>query len=109
VSVVSHELRTPLTSVTGALDIVLKEYVGAISDKQRRYLQMARDSCAKLNVIVDDLLDVARSERGRMPMRFRPIPLDDLSEECVDRYRAAAEAKNIELMLSVEERNIRIV
>jgi signal transduction histidine kinase/DNA-binding response OmpR family regulator len=109
VSVVSHELRTPLTSVTGALDIVLKEYVGTVNAKQRRYLQMARDSCARLNVIVDDLLDVARSEQGRMPMRFRPLPLDELSEECVDRYRAAAEAKNVDVRLRVEARNIRIV
>jgi PAS domain S-box-containing protein len=109
VSVVSHELRTPLTSVTGALDIVLKEYVGQVSEKQRRYLQMARDSCAKLNVVIDDVLDVARSERGRMPMRFRPLSLDELSAEIVERYRAAAEAKDIGLQLTLEGEDIRIV
>jgi PAS domain S-box-containing protein len=109
VSVVSHELRTPLTSVTGALDIVLKEYVGEVNPKQRRYLQMARDSCARLNVIVDDLLDVARSERAAMSMTFRPIRLDELGEETVERYRGAADSKNVLLQLAIEERNIRIV
>lgn len=109
VSVVSHELRTPLTSVTGALDIVLKDYVGPVSAKQRRYLQMARDSCGRLNVIVDDLLDVARSERGKMPMRFHPILLDELSQEAVERYRGAAEAKSIDLRVATEDVDIRIV
>ncbi len=109
VSMVSHELRTPLTSVTGALDIVLKEYVGSVTAKQRRYLQMARDSSARLNIIVDDLLDVARSERGHMPMRFRPLALDELSAEIVERYRGAAEAKHIALTLAVEAEDIRIV
>ena len=108
-SVVSHELRTPLTSVTGALDIVLKEYVGQVNDKQRRYLQMARDSCAQLNVIVDDLLDVARSERGKMPMRFSPLMLDELAREAVERYRGAAESKGVELRVVAEETDIRIV
>ena len=109
VSVVSHELRTPLTSVTGALDIVLKDYVGPVSAKQRRYLQMARDSCGRLNVIVDDLLDVARSERGKMPMRFHPILLDELSQEAVERYRATAQAKGIDLRVAAEDLDIRIV
>lgn len=109
VSVVSHELRTPLTSIAGALDIVLKEYAGGVSDKQRRYLQMARESCSKLNVIVDDLLDVARFERGKMPMQFRPLMLDTLAQECVDRYRAAAESKQVQVGFRTDRPDIRIV
>ncbi len=95
VSVVSHELRTPLTSIAGALDIVLQSYVGGLSDKQRLYLSLARDSCAKLHIIVNDLLDVARFEQGKMSMRFSPLALDQAVEDCVDRFRASAEAKTI--------------
>ncbi|RMH42161.1 MAG: response regulator [Deltaproteobacteria bacterium] len=109
VSVVSHELRTPLTSVTGALDIVLKEYVGPVLPKQRRYLQMARDSCARLNVIVDDLLDVARSQTGGMPMHFRDVLLDELAADAVERYRGAADAKGVDLRAEFEARDIRII
>jgi DNA-binding response OmpR family regulator/signal transduction histidine kinase len=108
VSVVSHELRTPLTSIAGALDIVLKGNVGGIGDKQRRYLELARDSCSKLNVIVDDLLDVARFERGKMAMTFSPMPLDALARDCTDRYRAATEAKRVTLTFRADG-NIRIV
>jgi PAS domain S-box-containing protein len=109
VSVVSHELRTPLTSITGSLDIVLGVYAGRLSEKQRRYLQMARDSCTRLNMIVDDLLDVARSESGRMPINFTPLMLDELAREVVDRYLPAAEGKGIEVVVTSDAKEIRIV
>jgi signal transduction histidine kinase/DNA-binding response OmpR family regulator len=108
VSVVSHELRTPLTSITGAIDIALSEYAGRLNDKQRRYLTLARDSCTRLNAIVDDLLDVARSEEGRMPIRFTPLALDALASDAAESYRAAAQAKNIRLRVRREDTNMRI-
>ena len=70
---------------------------------------MARDSCTTLNQIVDDILDVARSEHGSMPVHFTPISLDLLAEEIVGRYRPAAGAKSIELRLLSDHRDIRIV
>jgi signal transduction histidine kinase/PleD family two-component response regulator len=112
VSIVSHELRTPLTSIGGALDIVLKEYAGGLSDKQRRYLHIARESCTKLHVIVNDLLDVARFEEGKMPMQFHPLALDRLAMECVDRFRASAEAKQVGVQFRLDREGaheIRIV
>jgi signal transduction histidine kinase/DNA-binding response OmpR family regulator len=106
VSVVSHELRTPLTSIAGALDIVLSSYAGGLGDKQRRYLELARSGCAKLNVFVDDLLDVARYERGKMPMAFAPLGLDELVRECVDRYRPATEAKRVTIAFRADPTRI---
>src|SRR5262249_38147812 len=49
VSIVSHELRTPLTSITGALDILMGSYQKGLNEKARRYVQMAREGCARLN------------------------------------------------------------
>ncbi len=109
VSVVSHELRTPLTSITGALDIVLSVYTGRLSDKQRRYLQMARTSCTQLNMIVDDLVDVARSETGRMPIQLTQLALDDLVRDVVERYRETVRAKSIRIRVSTEDSGILII
>ena len=109
VTAVSHELRSPLTTVTGALDIVLSEYAGKLSEKQRRYAQLARDSCSRLNQIVDDFLDVARSERGRISMSLAPITLDDLGREAVERFRPAAQARKIRLLLKTEAGGVRII
>jgi signal transduction histidine kinase/DNA-binding response OmpR family regulator len=99
VSIVSHELRTPLTSIAGALDIVLSEYAGGVSDRQRQYLTMARESSSKLHAIVNDLLDAARFEQGKMPMHFAPVGMARVAEECVERFRPSAEAKKVTLQL----------
>jgi signal transduction histidine kinase/PleD family two-component response regulator len=109
VSAVSHELRSPLTSIAGALDIVLSEYAGRLSEKQRRYAQLARDSCTKLNQVVDDLLDVARSERGRMPVSLTPILLDELGRDAVERFRPAAQQKGVTLEVKAVGSAIRIM
>ncbi|MBI4512246.1 MAG: response regulator [Deltaproteobacteria bacterium] len=109
VSLVSHELRTPLTSIAGALDIVLNEYAGGVTDKQRRYLALARDSCSKLNVIIDDLLDVARLEQGNMALQLRPLSLDQLARDSVERFRAKAVSKRVALSFSAQRSGIRII
>jgi signal transduction histidine kinase/DNA-binding response OmpR family regulator len=109
VSAVSHELRSPLTSITGALDIVLSEYAGRLSEKQRRYAQLARDSCTKLNQVVDDLLDVARSERGRLPVSLTPILLDELGRDAAERFRHAAQQKRVTLEVKIVGSAIRIM
>lgn len=109
VSTVSHELRSPLTTITGALDIVLSEYAGRLGDKQRRYAQLARDSCTRLNGIVDDLLDVARSDSGRIEVNLAPILLDELGEGVVERFRSAAQARRIRLFCKSDAGSIRIM
>jgi len=62
VSIVSHELRTPLTSIAGSLDIVLSGYAGPLSDRQLRYVDMARQAATRMNQLVDQLLDLARAQ-----------------------------------------------
>ncbi|HJZ85937.1 MAG TPA: response regulator [Polyangia bacterium] len=109
ISIVSHELRTPLTSITGALDIVLNNYPQAVGEKPRRYVQMAREGCARLGAIVDDLLDVAKFERGKVPLRPAPLSFDALAHDAVEKFRPAAEAKHIALELKVAQQSLRMV
>jgi signal transduction histidine kinase len=108
VSIVSHELRSPLTSITGALDIALSEYAGRLNDKQHRYLSLARASCAELNQIVDDLLDVARSESGGMPIHFGAVDLNHLTADVVEKYRGSANSKRIDLRFKPADTTLRI-
>src|SRR5262249_45571642 len=60
VSTVSHELRTPLTSMVGYLDIVLDGEAGELGEDQRRFLEVVSRSCDRLNLLIDDILFVAR-------------------------------------------------
>jgi signal transduction histidine kinase/DNA-binding response OmpR family regulator len=108
VAIVSHELRSPLTSISGALEIALSEYAGRLNDKQRQYLTLARESCTALNHIVDDLLDVARAENGGMTIHIGPVDLNRLTEQALEQYRAAALAKQIDLVFTPSEGELRL-
>jgi signal transduction histidine kinase/DNA-binding response OmpR family regulator len=107
--VMSHELRTPLTSIAGALDIVLSGYAGPLSDKQLRYVDMARQAATRMNQLVDQLLDLARAQAGSITVSTAPVQLDRLAREVIDRYRGAASAKQLTIMLGASADDISIV
>ncbi len=99
VGIISHELRTPLTSIAGALDLVLNKLAGDVSEKQRRFLQMARESTERLNALVDDLLDLAKFEQGALNLDFQLIRLDETARSAVERYSPAFAEKKIEAIV----------
>jgi len=107
--VMSHELRTPLTSIAGALDIVLSGYAGALSDRQLRYVEMARQAATRMNQLVDQLLDLARAQAGTMTVATAPVQLDRLAREVIDRYRAAAATKQLSIVLGASADDITIL
>jgi CheY-like chemotaxis protein len=109
VSIVSHELRTPLTAVSGALDLVLNNIAGEINDKQRRFLEMAKDSTDKLNAMVDDLLDLSKFARGKLRMSFEVVYLDELVRAAAERYGAAAEEKKLVLEVRLPQAPVKAV
>jgi PleD family two-component response regulator len=93
----SNELRTPLTSVAGALDIVLSGYTGPLTEKQHRYIDMARQAATRMNLLVDQLLDLARAQAGSITVALTPLQLDRLARGVVERYRETARAKQLRI------------
>ena len=107
--VMSHELRTPLTSIAGALDIVLSGYAGPLSDRQLRYVDMARQAATRMNQLVDQLLDLARAQAGTITVSAAPVHLDRLAREVIERYRGAASAKQLSIVLGASAEDIAIL
>ena len=107
--VMSHELRTPLTSIAGALDIVLSGYAGQLTDRQLRYVDMARQAATRMNQLVDQLLDLARAQAGSITVAAAPVQLDRLAREVIDRYRPAAAAKQLTIVLGASADDISIL
>ncbi|HVP68200.1 MAG TPA: response regulator [Anaeromyxobacteraceae bacterium] len=101
VQMMSHELRTPLTAITGALQLVLDGHAGELPSAQRRFLEMARASADRINQLADDLLDVARSEKGRLELHHEVAYLDELVRIAVEHYSAAAAEKGLDLTVSL--------
>ncbi len=74
----SHELRTPLNGVIGMNQLALRN---ATLPEQRRFLEMAQQSAHSMLHVVDDLLDFARAEAGRLTLELQPFDLARLLAE----------------------------
>ena len=92
---VSHELRTPLTHIKGFVDNMLDGVGGSISAKQKNYLMRVEENCDRLIRLINDLLDLSRTESGKMALQLEPIPLRPILKEAVDGIQTAARQKGI--------------
>jgi signal transduction histidine kinase len=101
VATVAHEFRTPLTSLRMAIHLCLEQIAGPLNEKQSDLLYAARDDCERLQRIVDELLDLARLQGGRMELHRRRVPVRSLVEAAVDAQRAFAANQHIELKTEV--------
>jgi signal transduction histidine kinase len=77
-SYMSHEFRTPLTSVLSLSGLLLQGTDGALNPEQARQVQFIRDSIRELNEMVDDLLDLAKVDAGRITVSPEWFEMVDL-------------------------------
>jgi signal transduction histidine kinase len=77
-SYMSHEFRTPLASITSVADILMGELDGPLTSEQRRQLKFVQGSVRELTEMVDDLLDLAKVEAGRISISPEWFEMVDL-------------------------------
>ncbi|MCE9589651.1 MAG: HAMP domain-containing histidine kinase [Planctomycetes bacterium] len=108
---VSHELRTPLNSVIGFAEILeetLKDRTGPVDEKRKRYIANIVTSSRRLLDLINDLLDLAKIDAGRMDLVVNPMNVADTAEGLINLIRPQAEKSKIELRLRVDP-NIPLV
>src|SRR5262249_6853381 len=81
VTVVTHELRSPLTSIAGYLDLLLEEEGRAGAEAREAYLQIVKRNADRLLELINDLLDLARLEAGKLELKRSPLDLEGLIQE----------------------------
>jgi signal transduction histidine kinase len=91
----SHELRTPLNSILGFSDVLAGSQ--NLDDRQQRYLRNIQTSGKDLLTLINDILDLAKIESGKMELHIAEFSLADLIERLVSMVRPLAEKKNIDL------------
>jgi len=97
VATVAHELKSPLTSLRMAVHLCVEEAAGPLSDTQADLLHAARQDCERLQSIIDDILDLARIQSGRLELRREPLYGEELVVAVVDAHRPAALERGIQL------------
>jgi len=75
---VSYQLRTPLNTIMGFAEILTNQYFGTLNDKQVEYTRTIMDASKKLLLLINDVLDLATIEAGRMALNRRVINISDL-------------------------------
>jgi signal transduction histidine kinase/CheY-like chemotaxis protein/AraC-like DNA-binding protein len=105
---VSHELRTPLTLILGPLSDALDGRSGPVVDDLRRQLALAGRNAQRLLTLVDQLLDVARLDAGRMLLRVGKCDLTALMQQRVEALLPLAERREIDLSLAVPAETVEI-
>ena len=103
---VSHELRTPLNSIIGFAEL-LGENLPAAADnpageKHQRYASNIITSSRRLLDLINDLLDLAKIEAGRIDLRVEPVSVRDMCEGLLNLIRPQAEEGDITLTLKTE-------
>jgi signal transduction histidine kinase len=97
----SHELRSPLTSVQGFAELLMLERE-SLSDRQVETVEVILDNSRHLVRLLNDLLDLARSDAGRLVIRPEPTDLTPLIEDTVRLMRAQTDSASQTLTASVE-------
>jgi heavy metal sensor kinase len=91
----SHELRTPISVIRGEADVALSQERPA--EEYRESLAIVLDESRRLSRLVDDLLNLARADAGRVQLQVREFYFNDLLAECCRSVQALAGARRIRL------------
>jgi signal transduction histidine kinase/DNA-binding response OmpR family regulator len=97
---ISHELRTPLNGVVGMMNLLADT---RLSDEQREYVDAACSSSDALMTVINDILDIAKIEAGRLEVEQFEFDLREVVEASCDMVAASAVAKGLELQSFVHE------
>ena len=97
----SHELRTPLNSLLLLSGLLGENKNGNLTDKQVEYAKVIHSSGRDLLGLIDQVLDLARIEAGRIDLHLETIPLGRLATGLTDTFGVMADQKNIKFNVSV--------
>ncbi|MDR3632714.1 MAG: ATP-binding protein [Isosphaeraceae bacterium] len=97
----SHELRTPLNSIIGFSEVLSGS--DQLNDRQRRYASNIQSSGKMLLSMINDILDLAKIESGKMEVRSEDFSVRDVCEALASLARPMAERKSIDLECRIDE------
>jgi len=99
----SHELRTPLNSINGFSEVLCDEIFGPLNEKQKMYINNVLTSGKHLLLLINQILDMAKVESGKMALTPAILPMKKLLKELVTVVENMIQKKNLEVILEIDE------
>ena len=104
----SHELRTPLNAVIGFTGTLLMRLAGPLNEEQERQLRRIQAGGKHLLSLVNDLLDLAKIESGKVELQLRETSCQEALDEVVSVLRPLAEAKSLDFEAQFPEQPVMV-
>ncbi len=99
----SHELRTPLNAIIGFTGTLLMKLPGPLNTDQEKQLKTVQGSARHLLALINDLLDLAKIEAGKVELRIEPVVCQRVIADVAASLRPQAEAKSLALLMILPE------
>jgi PAS domain S-box-containing protein len=99
VASISHELRTPLSGILGMSELLARK---SLDSDSQRLVNLMRESALRLLHVIEDILDLARLEAGKITAELEKFSLEELILECEEHFAPALKAKNLTWKVTVD-------
>ena len=95
----SHDVKNPIGAADGYMQLLEDEILGPVTVKQRTGIERARRSLQAALHLINDLLEIAKTEEGHISITLVPTDVRTVAEEASEQYRAQAEAKGLAMTI----------
>jgi PAS domain S-box-containing protein len=97
----SHELRTPINALIGYSALLIDGVLGDINDRQRDALRRGRAAAEHLLALINDILDLAKIEAGKMPLHLEEVELRDVIAEVAQQIEPMVRKKTLDFVIDI--------
>ncbi len=102
----SHEIRTPMHAIMAFAELMEQEVLGPLTDKQRDAVVNVREAAEHLMTLLNDVIDLYRTEAGKLQLHLRPVPVAKLIDAAYHIIHGLAWEKQINIHTSIEPEDI---
>lgn len=103
ISNISHELRTPLAHIKGYVELILVGELGELTDDQLDAIQVMQRSSARLESLIEDLIEFSTAARGGIALNLESISIGDLIKNVLNRSLSKAENAGVKLKVAIDK------
>lgn len=102
ISAMSHELRTPLNAIIGFSEVLVDENYGSLNLKQKEYVSDVITSSKHLLSLINDILDIAKIEAGKLELKLGEINLSEIISNSLIMIREKAAVHKLQLIKDID-------